>query len=1730
MKRLSALTIMVAFVALVVGLMSPVATPQSVSFQASRNFAAGFGPRSVAVGDFNGDGKPDLVVANNGDGNVSVLLGNGDGAFQAAVNYAVGDNPISVAVGDFNGDGKPDLVVAINGGNAVASTVSVLLGKGDGTFQAAKNYAVGEGPSSVAVGDFNGDGKPDFVVVGSGDLYGYMSVFLSKGDGTFQAAANYLWGSTFSSPSSVAVGDFNGDGRPDFVVVGGGTYSMGVFLNNGDGSFQPMWAHNSAVVSAISVAVGAFNGDGKPDLATVTSYNPVDPEVTVSILLGNGDGTFQAPVNYAAGSGPYSVAVGDFDGDGKPDLAVADAGGGVSVLLNNGDGTFQAAVNYGAGSEPFCVAVGDFNGDGKPDLAVANYNNGSAGTVSVLPGKGDGTFRAAVTYAAGGWARSVAVGDFNGDGKPDLAVAHDYGVSVLLGNGDGTFQAAANYAWGSIPYSVAVGDFNGDGKADLAVANFYDTVSVLLGNGDGTFQAAVNYSAGSGPYSVAVGDFNGDGKPDLAVANNNNGSAGTASVLLGNGDGTFQAAVNYSAGSGPYSVAVGDFNGDGKPDLAVANNGGGSNSNVSVLLGNGDGSFQAAVTHPAGNALISVAVGDFNGDGNTDLVVANGTSNPGTVSVLLGNGDGSFQPAVKYAASNGPRSVAVGDFNGDGRADLAVADVDGSVSVLPGNGDGTFQAPVNYAAGNFPYSVAVGDFNGDGKPDLAVANDANPGGVTIILNLTTWTVPNVVGATQTAATTAITGASLVLGTVTNATSGTVPIGNVISESPAAGTPVNGGTAVDLVISSGVAVPNVVGITQTAAATAITSAGLVVGTVTTATSSTVPIGSVISESPVAGTPVNGGTAVNLVLSSGVAVPNVVGATQAEATTAITGAGLVLGTVTTASSTVPIGNVISESPAAGTPVNGGTAVDLVLSSGVAVPNVVGATQAAATTAITGASLVLGTVTNATSGTVPIGNVISESPAAGTPVNGGTAVNLVISSGVTVPNVVGATQTAATTAITGAGLALGTVTTASSSTVPYGNVISESPAAGTPVNGGTAVNLVVSSGRAATSTVVITSLTPALYGQMITFTATVTNASSSGTPTGTVTFYDGTVAFGTSSLNASGQTAYSTFVLPGGVGVQSITAVYSGDPNFSTSTSGAILQTILAAPVVSLDPDAITFHSEDVNTTSAPMPVVLTNQGNATLTISGIQITGGNNGDFFIVSNTCGSSLAALSSCTVSVVFSPRDTGTRTSSLSFTDNNDGIANSNQLVSLTGSALSVVSANFSRPPIAAGSTIWFDSVLSAKPPRGPDGVQEMDLSNHTVNVYVTNGTITFTANNTTYNLPVPDAMITFTPTVTSATTTFDSVNNRWVTTVPSAEPAKHMQQFDIAGEVFASGLSFPVPAGGLPGGITNVSWSAAFMTDTPGVTLSWEWGAAVYSTFTTDYNLLGIGVKSGDDGKGHCHWDGNGDRAGTPENFKQYLVMGATADGPRDYTGDFTRDVGVVPAAIVVSITPIPVVFAAPQAANTTSSPMTVTITNIHQSMNVAVASVAVNGDFAVTALSGSCPTGTTGFTLAPGNSCAFNVTFGPTDLGTRTGQLIFTLGAIAGMSANDVPPPQKVDLVGTGAGGTAPIAALSQLGLNFGREENGTTSAPQTVMLVNAGGAQLNITSIGIVPSGDFVITSNTCGGSLAPAANCIVAVSFTPTTTGQRTGQLTFTYDNNNLSGLSQTVNLTGKGTP
>ena len=349
----------------------------------------------------------------------------------------------------------------------------------------------------------------------------------------------------------------------------------------------------------------------------------------VGAVQAQGQVSFSGPTDFTAGSLPASVAVGDFNGDTRPDLAVANQNSdNVSVLLGNGAGGFLAATNFPAGDEATSVALGDFNRDTKQDLAVANTGSNN---VSSLLGNGSGGFSSPTNFGAGAGSFSVAVGEFNGDAKQDLAVANQGSdnVSILLGNGSGGFSSPTNFGAGDAPFSVAVGDFNGDAKQDLIVANQgSDNVSILLGNGSGGFAAPTNFAAGGGAVSVAVGSFNGDAKPDLAVATVN---PQTVSILLGNGSGGFSAPTSFLAGASPRSVAVGDIDGDAKQDLAVVSNI--LSGNVSILLGNGSGGFSTPTNFSAGASPQSVAVGNFNGDVRPDLAVANGSS--GNVSILL---------------------------------------------------------------------------------------------------------------------------------------------------------------------------------------------------------------------------------------------------------------------------------------------------------------------------------------------------------------------------------------------------------------------------------------------------------------------------------------------------------------------------------------------------------------------------------------------------------------------------------------------------------------------------------------------------------------------------------------------------------------------------------------------------------------------------------------------------------------------------------------------------------------------------------------------------------------------------------------------------------------------------------------------------------------------------------------------------------------------------------------
>ncbi len=431
----------------------------------------------------------------------------------------------------------------------------------------------------------------------------------------------------------------------------------------------------------------------------------------------------------------YTVTVGGVMGNGTLGLNLVDNASirdlaGNPLTQQNAQAALEPQQTFATGTHPTSLAVGDFNGDGIPDLVVGNTElptagSGILGTVSVLLGNGNGTFQTQQTLATGSSPRSVVVGDVNGDGIPDIIVG-DFAsntVSVLLGNGNGTFQAQRTFATvGVSPRSLALGDVNGDGKPDILFPNGYNNcVTVLLGNGNGTFQAQQTFANGAYPGPITIGDLTGDGIPDLVVAD---GSSGAVSVLQGNGNGTFAAPQTFAAAD-TGKVVLGDVNGDGIPDIVAADYG--SNA-VSVLLGNGNETFQAQRTFATGFHPTSVAIVDLNGDGNSDLIVSNSGGN--SASVLLGNGNGTFQGPQTFATGNDPESVVVADVNSDGRPELLVAN-DGSntISVLLNavNGNFTGQLYTISVAANTHFAVTVPNFSttGNGFVFTVTALDAN---------------------------------------------------------------------------------------------------------------------------------------------------------------------------------------------------------------------------------------------------------------------------------------------------------------------------------------------------------------------------------------------------------------------------------------------------------------------------------------------------------------------------------------------------------------------------------------------------------------------------------------------------------------------------------------------------------------------------------------------------------------------------------------------------------------------------------------------------------------------------------------------------------------------------------------------------------------------------------------------------------------------------------------------
>ncbi len=713
----------------------------------------------LAVGEFTNDGKLDIVAA---DG---VHLGTGDGTFEAPAPgtelFDPSQTASAIAVGYFNSDGNLDnsdgnLDVAV----ALASndSVSISMGNGNGTFQPATTIGLpaGSEPVAIVAGDFTGTGYTDLAVAD----YGTSSVTIlqNNGQGTFQILETIPVGSGLAGtgPVALAAGYFENDGRLDLAVAVASTIPPGtvpyapstvnILSNQGGGVFQPL-APIALPTGGMPSAIVAGNfGTGQTDLAVAdSSLNEVD------VFLGTGDGTFQLGSSIPVGTNPTAIVAGDFNNDDLTDLATADANtDDVSVLLGNGNGTFQPAIHMAAGTTPESLVVGDFSGNGRLDLATGNlgaYNpNGPTATISVLLGKGDGTFEESNPDLMGTGNDALVTGDFTDNGNLGVAVLDDgsNSVTILPGNGDGTFQQSLTFSLpaGADPSAIVAADFNNDGRLDLAIAEpglevdgSYGAVQIFLGNGDGTFDALAPMSV-PGASELVAGDFTNNGRIDLAVADT---YSSTVSILMGHGDGTFTNTENLQLG-GPFSnslpVAIVDGNfGNGQVDLAVADRG---SNDVTVLMNGGTGNFSALAPISLGFSFfppssLSLVAASFTSSGYTDLAVASTSFFSGnTITVLLCQGGGNLLPlepitlAEPFSSGVTPVAIVAGHFTVNGFMDLATADSSGDgddYSVYLGNGQGGFSGPVPYSLGGTGQSTALvtGDFLGNGQTDLAIA-------------------------------------------------------------------------------------------------------------------------------------------------------------------------------------------------------------------------------------------------------------------------------------------------------------------------------------------------------------------------------------------------------------------------------------------------------------------------------------------------------------------------------------------------------------------------------------------------------------------------------------------------------------------------------------------------------------------------------------------------------------------------------------------------------------------------------------------------------------------------------------------------------------------------------------------------------------------------------------------------------------------------------------------------
>jgi hypothetical protein len=709
---------------------------------------------SVVTGDFNRDGHMDFVIANGGTNDLWIYFGNGDGTFQLPqiIPLTQGLTPVYMATADLRGVGILDLVVA----EFDTSTVGVLLGNGDGTFGYEQEYVLPQPPGALVIDDFNHDGRLDIasvMVTLSSDQLGvqYLATLLGSGNGSFGAPVITLNPGFYSSATSIASGDVNGDGLPDVLITGPGSENSQIYLNAGDGTFTPgaTVIGNGPFNTVFAGLLADVNGDGCLDavIADLNNY--------VWIAAGDCSGNFAAPSYVPMGDSNSFVSVADMNGDGHLDIVTTTipavdpeygdvAGNMITVAFGDGKGNFTSGRDYVGTGMSYSLAIADFNGDGHPDVVSASPDTDTA-TVYINDGSGG------FGFPQGEWIGLPGVGvlnapisspsfvDVNGDGNPDLVLLDEgyngeYFITTMLNDGTGRFA-------GPVPSDAGVsitsnwmgdyrlGNFRNTGHGDfvgIGLGLSYTTGAQYIvfapGNGDGTFGKATFVPTQGASGEMGIGDFNRDGNLDfVAVGANANLTGWLVNIFLGNGDGTFRSGESIAFGDSAEEISrvfIGDFNRDGKLDILVYDTDNGyftTSSFVWEFLGNGDGTFQSG--KQLFTAFQPMTMADVNGDSWLDIVRynfmwPNGTTEtygPPTFTTYLDQPSGAFAQSSSYAPYAGTplqagpylqfgdplTSSNVADLNGDGKPDeVAFQNApdfgDIYAQVLMGNGDGTF--------------------------------------------------------------------------------------------------------------------------------------------------------------------------------------------------------------------------------------------------------------------------------------------------------------------------------------------------------------------------------------------------------------------------------------------------------------------------------------------------------------------------------------------------------------------------------------------------------------------------------------------------------------------------------------------------------------------------------------------------------------------------------------------------------------------------------------------------------------------------------------------------------------------------------------------------------------------------------------------------------------------------------------------------------------------------------